>query len=268
MRNRSGRLSLSMVCALALVIGLSAAASASAATLTERPSKKSITYNRETLKITGTLQTDPGVSPANRQVKLLERAYPYKRVKVVARTATDATGRYAFGQVQPDVNSRYRAVVSDPAVSARSANKLVVVFARGNLNVRTTRDGHAKSHFLLVYSPKLRTRLAGRRILWYFHRLGNPRFTVRDRTRTRQPRPGRLKGRSRFALPNGDYRYEVTYCIDTPDKRDIGIGPPGVSRDCPRKFRARSRGLARASAGVAAVSGGLSASAVLAAASR
>lgn len=268
-RGKSGSRSASVLVAIALAVALMAADSAAAATINIARSKDFITYNRDSVKISGRLQTDAG-GPAvgNREVKLYEKPYPYKRSKVIARTQTDAEGKYRFGGVQPDFNTRYRAAVGDPGVEARSKLKLVYVFARGGLSTRATRDGHAKSRFRLVFAPKLPTRLGGRKVVWYFHRLGTSRFTARDRSRSKEPRRGLLKGRSRFKLPDGRYRFQVTYCLDGPDKRDIGLGPPGVSRDCPRSFPANGRTLSSGSSAEAdAVGASLSGSAEIVSAS-
>lgn len=251
MRDRSGRRGALTLCILALGAGLVAADSAAAATISIGRSKDAITYGSESLRIFGELQPGAGASAAGRSVTLYEKPYPYKRSKVSARTLTGSEGRYGF-RVQPEINSRYRVAVNDPEVATRSRSKLVVVFARGRLTGRATRDGHAEARFRLVYSPKLPTRLGGKRVSWYFHRLGTSRFTERDRSRAREPRRGALTGRGRWRLKPGRYRYEYAYCIDEPDRRDIGIGPPGVPRDCPRAFRASSRTLRSATGGSAA----------------
>ena len=238
---------LSALAVIAMAVGAEAARAAS---VSIRPSEEAVTYGNQ-IRISGRLVTDTGVSPAGRQVTLYERRYPYESSHALARVRTGPQGGYVFRGVEPDYNSRYRVAVNEPDVQVRSKSKLIVVFARGRLSGHTTRDGHAVARFRLRYSPRLPTRLAGRKVLWYFHRIGTRRFTVRDRSRTRQPRRGVLKSKGRWDLPPGRYRYEYAYCIDSPDRRDIGIGPPGVRRDCPRAVPARRARTLRSGAAAA-----------------
>ena len=173
-------------------------------------------------------------------LKLYERPFPYKRSKLIATTTTNADGTYSFESVKPDVNSTYKVAINDPDLAARSKSELVVVFAHGALKVKATKGRDIVSRFRLRYSPKLSTKLAGREVLWYFNEVGRPRFKVADRTRSKQPRKGLLKGKSRFQAPPGDYRFRVTYCLDVPDDKDIGIGTPGAPRNCPNSFPAEA----------------------------
>ena len=227
---------------LAVAVGLIAfgafSGPALAADVTAMAKPDSIGFGRGSVAIQGNLTADAGVSPAGRVLKLYERPFPYKRSKQIARTTTDANGAYGFEGVKPDMNSTYKVAINDPDLAARSESTLVVVFARGDLKVRATRNRDIVSRFRLRYSPKLSTNLAGRKVLWYFNEVGRPRFKVADRTRSKQPRRGLLKGKSRFMAPPGDYRFRVTYCLDVPDEKDIGIGTPGAPRNCPNSFPA------------------------------
>ncbi len=230
---------------------------ASAAAVSIKAKPEAITYGQGTIKIKGFLTADEGVSAGGRTLKLYERPYPYKSSKLIATTTTGPDGRYLFADVTPDLNSTYKVAINDPDLAARSRSRQVVVFAEGKLNVRTTRDRHIASRFKLKFSPKLRTNLANRRVLWYFNKIGNARFVIKDKTRAKTPRKGMLTGKSRFQAPPGNYRFQVTYCIDAPNQRDIGVGPPGASRKCPRSFPATaSRALSRA--GASATSAGSS----------
>lgn len=223
-----------------ITFGALGAGSALAADLTAKAEPESISFGRGSVTIEGSLTADAGVSPAGRVLKLYERPFPYKRAKQIAQATTNADGDYSFDGVKPEVNSTYKVAINDPDLAARSKSALVVVFARGDLEVRATKKRDIVSSFRLQYSPKLTTKLAGREVLWYFNKVGDPRFKVADRTRSKQPRKGLLKGKSRFAAPTGDYRFRVTYCLDVPDEKDIGIGTPGAPRNCPNSFPAEA----------------------------
>ena len=227
---------------------------AAAATVSIKAKPDAITYNQGTVKIKGVLTADAGVSAAGRTLNLYERSYPYKSATLIARTVTGADGRYLFADVKPDLNSTYKVAINDPDLLARSKSRQVVVFAQGKLKVRTTRDRHIASRFKLKFSPKLGSKLANRKVLWYFNQIGKPRFVIKDKTRTKSPRKGLLVGKSRFKAPSGNYRFRVTYCIDVPNQKDIGVGPPGAPRKCPRSFPAEaSRALSTAGATATAV---------------
>ena len=236
---------LAVSAALAVFAALGAG-TASAADVSAEAKPDSVSYKGGPVAIRGALTADPGVSAAGRVLKLYERPFPYKRSKQVARTTTDANGSYVFSDLNPELNTTYKVAISDPDLAARSKAELVVVFARGKLRVRATKSRDIISKFKLRYSPKLSTKLSGRKVLWYFNKVGKPRFTVADRTRSKQARKGVLKGKSRFTAPRGNYRFRVTYCLDVPDKKDIGIGPPGAPRNCPGSFPAETSRALRA----------------------
>ena len=224
----------------ALAIAAATAGSAQGASITAQADPQAITYQRGEVKIEGDVTADPGVVAAGRQVKLYKRGYPYKTSRLVETTVTDSEGHYSFTGLRPDRNSTYRAVINATNLEARSDSALVVVYARGDLNVRTKKNRHIASKFELIYSPRLKTKLSGRKVLWYFNKVGEPRFTIKDRSQSFLAGKGELKGKSNFEAPPGRYRFRITYCLDVPDKRDIGIGPPGSPRDCPRSFQARA----------------------------
>ena len=237
----------------ALAVAGIGAQGASAASVNIKAKPDAITYSQGSVKIKGFLVVDPGASAAGRTLKLYERPYPYRSASLIATTVTDAEGHYVF-DVEPDVNSTYKVAINEPDVVARSKSQQVVVFAQGKLKVKTTRDRHIASRFKLKYSPSLTTNLAHRKVLWYFNEVGKPRFSIKDKTRTKAPRKGLLVGKSRFKAPSGDYRFRVTYCIDVPNQKDIGVGPPGASRSCPHSFpAATSRALSTAGDSAAAV---------------
>lgn len=243
------------VAAAATIVAFAAAgiaaeqAAAASATITASPD--AITYGQGTVEIRGFLTADPGISPAGRTLKLYERPYPYKSSQQIATTVTDANGHYVFEDVAPDLNSTYKVAINDPDLAARSKSQMVVVFARGTLSVRATPDRHVASRFRLVFSPDLPTDLADRQVFWYFNEIGKPRYVIKDKTLTEEPHPGLLVGRSRFTPPPGQYKFRVTYCIDVPNQEDIGVGPPGAPRTCPRSFPAETARVLR-SAGSAA----------------
>lgn len=227
---------------------------AAAAAVSIKAKPEAITYDQGTIKIKGVLTGDAGISVAGRTLKLYERPYPYKAANLIATTVAGADGRYLFADVKPDLNSTYRVAINDPDLIARSKSQQVVVFAQGKLNVRTTRDRHIASRFKLKFSPKLRTKLANRKVLWYFNEIGKSRFVIKDKTRTKARRAGLLAGKSRFQAPPGNYRFRVTYCIDVPNQKDIGVGPPGAPRKCPRSFPAQaSRALSTAGKSAGAI---------------
>lgn len=238
----------------ALAVAGIGAQGASAATVSIKANPEAITYEQGTVKIKGLLTGDTGISPAGRTLKLYERPFPYKSAKLIATTVTGTDGSYVFADVEPDLNSTYKVAINDPDLIARSKSQQVVVFAQGKLNVRTTRDRHIASRFQLKFSPKLSIKLARLPVLWYFNKIGKPLFTVKDKTRAKAPRKGLLRSKSRFEAPSGNYRYRVTYCIDVPDQKDIGVGPPGAARKCPRSFPAQaSRALSTAGGSAAKV---------------
>jgi hypothetical protein len=228
---------------------------ASAASISIKAKPEAITYGQGPIQIKGFLEGDAGVSPGGRTVKLYERPFPYKTATQIATTVTFGNGFYVFNGVQPDLNSTYKVAINDPDLGARSKSQQVVVFADGKLHVRATRDRHIESRFELQYSPNLPVDLSGLKVFWYFNKTGDPSYTIKDTTRTKAPQAGTLTGRSRFEAPAGNYNFRVTYCIDVPNDNDIGVGPPGASRTCPRSFPAEpaSTASARAGSGVAAV---------------
>lgn len=233
---------LTLLAALAVSLLAAPAARAQSGALPKlgiKTSRDAIVWDRRGTRITGMLRTPPGVSSAGRLVKLYERPYPYRRSKVVARTRTNDRGRYSFGAIEPDYNSRYRAAVSEPGVEARSDSPLVVVYAQGDFVVRATRGGTAEVELELRYSPKLPTDLDGLKTLFYFNKVGARKARVKDTSRTKVRRRGILRAQGSFGLPPGRYRFEVRYCIRTSQKRDIGLGPPVEDRRCPRSFRVR-----------------------------
>jgi hypothetical protein len=241
-------------CAGALAIASATAGPALGADITAQAEPQAITYKQGSVKIEGDVTADPGVVAAGRQVKLYKRGYPYKTSRLVTTTVTDANGHYSFTGLKPDRNSTYRAVVNASNLMARSKPKLVVVYAQGDLDVAVKKNRHIVSKFELLYSPRLTTDLSGRKVRWYFAKDGDARFTIHDRSRSFLDGPGHLKGKSNFKAPRGQYRFRVTYCLDTPDKRDIGVGPPGSPRDCPRSFSAGA-GRTLRSVGAAAAPG-------------
>ena len=241
-------------CAVAAI----GAQGASAASVSIKAKPDAIEYSNGMVQINGFLVADPGVSAAGRTLKLYERPYPYKSSQQIATTVTDAQGHYVFDGVEPDLNSTYKVAINDPDLIARSKSQQVVVFAHGELRVRATRDRRIKSKFSLEFSPKLKTDFDHRQVFWYFNRSGNPLYVIKDETRTKTPRKGLVTGHTSFPAPAGNYTFRVTYCIDVPDQKDIGVGPPGAPRKCPRSFPAEmSRALAAAGSGAAAAVGSL-----------
>ena len=226
--------------------GVAEAGGTSKTKLTIKPKQDSITYQRAGTSIRGELAAPAGTSVAGREVKLYEKRYPYRKSTLSDTTQTNAQGAYKFGGVNPAYNSRYRVVVGDPDLSVRSREALVVVYPRSKVRTKATRKGVAISSFELHYSGDLPLSLGGRRLYWYFNRVGTPRFKVRDRTSTIQSGRGILIGRSHFDLPKGSYRFSVSYCFEVPHKRDIGLGPPSRNRGCPRSYPASNRTVARA----------------------
>ena len=243
----SYRMMLVSVClALASLVG---AADASAAKLSIEAKPR--TYPAKNAAVIGKLTPDPGASAAGQEIRLFEKRYPYRRTSSSLTTTTDQRGRYRF-RVHPEFNTRYRAVVVGAATPVRSKSKLLVVFARGSFTFKATNDGRAAAFFRFLFSPKVPVKLGGRKVLWYFHRIGTKRFTVRDRTRSKERRRGLVVGRTRFALPRGEYRFEVAYCLVGPDRRDVGVGSPTKRRGCPRSFPARRARVSRAGSGATA----------------
>lgn len=241
-RLRTSIAATTLVTALAL---LACAPSASAAdpSLSIAPAAAGVVFG-DPVSIGGALTVPAGVSAAGHEVKLYERRYPYKRSKIIATTRTATDGSYEFARVLPRYNSRYRAAVGDDAVAARSASKLVVVSPRTLLRVKATKSSKAVSTLRLEYSSELSLSLDRRKVTWYFHRFGTPRFVSSDRTRAKERKRRAkkiLRSRSSFPVPRGDYQFEVTYCIDVPAKRDIGLGAPSSQRGCPKSFRASGR---------------------------
>jgi hypothetical protein len=257
-RARGAATALATAVCLALLAALIVAPSASAQSgelprLGIKTSRDAVVWDKRGTRIGGTLRTPAGVRSAGRLVKLYERPYPYRRSKIIARTRTNDKGRYSFGSIKPDYNSRYRAAVNEPGVVARSDSPLVAVYVQADFDVRATRRGTAESRLEYRYSPKLPTRLDDRRILWYFNKVGASKAKVRDRTRTNVKKKGVMRASSSFRLPPGRYRFEVRSCIKI-TKKDIGIGPPVARRGCPETIRLRS-GRAQARADAVAGSG-------------
>jgi Tfp pilus assembly protein FimT len=236
----SGRSRRALIACAAALSFAAATASAQAAELTIHSNPQAITYQQGSVKIGGNLTADGSVSVANRELNLYKRGYPYDKGRLVTTTRTDANGHYNFSDLEPDRNSTYKVAINDPDLSARSDSLLVVVFAQGKLNVRTKKNRHIVSKFELVYSPRLTTDLSGRKVFWYFNKVGNSRFTIKDRSRSFLAGKGDLKGKSNFEAPPGEYRFRITYCLDVPNKKDIGVGAPGTPRDCPKSFKARA----------------------------
>ncbi len=228
-----------LVALIAAGVMLVSAATAEAASLSIGFDPDGVTFG-QSLDVKGKLDDTGGAAAGGRQVRLYSKPYPYKGSQLIATTVTGSNGKYRFNGITPEFNTRYRTTVSDAAVAARSRSRLAVVFAGGDLKVRATKKFVARSKFRLRFSPKLPLRLKGRKVLWYFHRNGTKRFTVRDRSRVSQKRKGLVSARSRFKLPRGNYRFQVAYCIVGLKRADIGLGVPVRDRSCPKSVSARS----------------------------
>ena len=237
----------------ALAVLAPAGAGAATPALSIAPSPEAVLFGTPA-SVGGVLTPPQGVAAGGHTVKLYAKPFPYKRSKLIATATTAADGSYGFG-VSPSYNTRYRAAVSDDALAVRSASKLLAVAPQATLKIKVSKSSDAISRVRLRYSSRLPLSLDGRKVTWYFHRAGTSRFVSRDHTRAREKRKGAttvLRARSKFGVPRGRYSFEVTYCIDVPKQRDIGLGPPVKGRGCPKSFRAGNPRQAAARLGAAA----------------
>jgi hypothetical protein len=232
------------ICLISLVAAASASAGLSpTGTITAEVSKKNIYFDRS-IKVSGVLTTDDIVtppSPAGCTVTLYERLYPYASEAAVGTTTTNDDGEYTFTDVEPGYNARYRAAVDDCEVDATSEELPVWVYPRGHpARAHFVGLRRVSARFRMDFSDDYPVDMGGRRATWYFSKGESHVYKSIDHSRTRQPRPGKVEGHTRFRIPRGRYgHFYVGWCFEVTDiGEDTGMGKPPTNEKCPKRFRA------------------------------
>jgi hypothetical protein len=189
-------------------------------------SPSAIRFN-QTTRITGTLTDAGGVPRVGAVAQLQQSPYPYKRFVDAAHVTTAADGSFAFENVKPDRNTRYRVVEpGGPLVTAPEV--FVSVAPRGVMRSRKLGPGRVRLSLLIRHSGFFHWR--GERVRWYVRRTGKRVFKLVVRTRAREPERGTTSASVTIAPPARRFAFRA--CLEPSDLPGAGAQPS--SRRCPR----------------------------------
>lgn len=214
------------IAALAVLAAMSVAARAQAPPLAATPS--TIAFGATTT-ITGTLLDTTSAPRAGVLAQLQQSPYPYRAFTDAAHTTTAADGSYAFSNLLPDRNTRYRVV--EPGAAAPPADTpfvTVYVAPRGSVRSRKLGPGRVRVSLVITHSRHFRWR--GERVFWYVRKRGATVFKPAARRRAREPRRGTTTATATVTPPAR--RFEIRACLEPSDL--AGAGPPPPSPRCPR----------------------------------
>ncbi len=230
-RRGRGRL---LVFALAGVAYAPVAAVAQAPTTTVA-SPAAIRYN-QTTRITGTLTDVAGVPRVGALAQLQQNPFPYKGFVDAAHTTTAGDGSFAFDDLKPDRNIRYRVVEAGLPAATPVPEAAVTVAPRGA--VRSRKLGPGRVRLALAVSHSRHFRWRRERVTWYVRAAGSRVFRPVAHTRAREPRRGSTTSAVTIAPPSR--RFAVRACLAPADI--AGAGPPPATRRCPsRDFKPGKR---------------------------
>jgi hypothetical protein len=215
------RLALLAVLAAALVLPASAAADPTITLDVQRPSVRYGTAHH----LSGILADGP-VLLAAQEVVLEGKRYPYRgSYRVIARTATDARGRFAF-RPELDRNHRLRAVAAAQMLASQSV--MAYTLPAFELSFRALRPGVVRltQRYTVPKSVRLKAPT-----LFYLGRRGATRASHRLKARVERVKRGHYRSRATFTLPagwHGAFRYASCFRAS----KGAGMGNPRQS--CPR----------------------------------
>ena len=173
----------------------------------------------QSVTLSGTVKGELG----SVKVDLYQLPWPYRTGSLVASTVTSAsTGSYSF-TVRPDLNSRWRAVISDTHIRA---TVLVTVVARVIQYERALPLGRAKIVVVLFHPRNLVWR--GARVDWWFAP-GKSHFYQGASTRTRRLSSTKLVIVTRVMLPAGFYRWRMCFHAPAAKALQDPHHPPGCT---------------------------------------
>lgn len=229
-----------VVASLLAGTGLAEPASAGGQTITLDASKRQL-QPRETTDLSGAL-SDVFSGSGDKPVTLLASPYPYATEEVAGMTTTDADGDFVFPDIDPKLNTRYRASFDGDVIDGDATSETVQIFrfVRGDLDLEVTRDGFAEARFDFFYSRQVQPEYyVGRRdVNWYFGKTTADRYRRVKRTRFSDTARG-VGSDVRYNLPRSRKPYQFFFfpCIEAP-ARDIGLGNKKPIK-CPRSIPAR-----------------------------
>jgi hypothetical protein len=178
-------------------------------------------------RITGMLTDAQGAPRIGVVAQLQQSPYPYRAFVDAAHTTTARDGTYAFENVRPDRNTRYR-VVEQGATTAAAAFVLVTVEPRGVLRSRKLVPGRVSLSLVITHSSHFRWR--GETVFWYVRKLGDHAFALAARSRAREPRRGTTSASVTVSPPARRFAFRA--CLEPSDL--TGVGPQPTKARCPR----------------------------------
>jgi hypothetical protein len=182
----------------------------------------------QTTRIAGALTDAAGVPRVGALAQLQQNPYPYKGFVDAAHTITAGDGSYAFENVKPDRNVRYR-VIGLGAPAGTVPVVFVSVAPAGGVRSRKLAPGTVRLSLLIRHSGHFRWR--GERVRWYARPTSSRMFKPISRTRAREPRLGTTTASVTLAPPAR--RFVFRACLRPADL--AGAGPRPSSPRCPRQ---------------------------------
>jgi hypothetical protein len=239
---RRGAGGLLLIAGIAFACATTPAAAQAPGTILATPA--AIRFHRATT-ITGVLTDAAGAPRAGALAQLQLNAYPYKGFVDAAHATTAPDGSFAFANVKPDRNARYRVV--EPGAAPRAAPEVAVSVAPTGV-ARSRKLGPGRVRLSLVIHHSRHFRWRRERVRWYVRRSTSRVFRPAGSTRAREPRRGTTSASITIAPPAR--RFSLRACLEPSDL--AGAGPPPASPRCPRsgfKPGERPSGLVFAAAG-------------------
>jgi hypothetical protein len=200
------------------------ASAAAAPTLGATLETSSVRYG-DTHTVAGTLVD--GATPLGAQEVVLEgRRYPYEgSYRVIARTTTDAEGRFSF---EPELDRNHRLRVTAPAQSLTSKQLQAYTLPAFELSFRALRPGVVRLY--QRYTVPKSVRLSSP-TLFYLGSRKAKRSSVRESAKVERTKAGRYLSKTDVTLPagwHGAFRYASCF---RPSK-GTGMGDPDAK--CPK----------------------------------
>jgi hypothetical protein len=179
--------------------------------------------------ITGILADPVGAPRAGVMAELQPSPFPYHGFVDGAHATTAADGSFAFPNVRPDRNTRYRVIEWGAVPTAASGAVTVYVAPRGL--VRSHKLGPGRVWLKLEIRHSRHFRWRGQRVFWYVRPSDAREFTLVARTRAREPRRGLTTASTVVGPPAR--RFLLRACLQPADL--LGAGPPATKARCSRR---------------------------------
>lgn len=208
-----------------LVIALAVPASAQAApVLNVDLGRASVRYGAAHT-ISGTL-ADGEVALGAQEIVLEGRRYPYEgSYRVIARTTTDAEGKFSF---KPELDRNHRLRLSAPAQSVESNVLKAYVLPAFELSFRALRPGVVRLYQRYTVPKTVRL---GAPTLFYLGRRGAKRASLRETGELTRTKAGHYTSQVTVTLPeswHGGFRYASCFRPSA----GSGLGDPRAT--CPK----------------------------------